>query len=233
MRKSPAGVSWLAGVLALGWLACLLFGPAAIARTDAREAQSFDIPELPLKDALARFDVLTRMSVFYPSSLVEGRRSHAVSGLHSPHEALEEMLSGTGVTAEPTAENAFVLAPVNSPVSQDLPRGEANAAASYHGTLQNVVLRALCAPPSLSPGDYRLAMTVQVGTNARVSRVRLLDTTGDARRDTAIVQRLQGLDVGRVPTDTTRPFVMLLLPTECRTGHVACVQSPCQAMTEH
>ncbi|VVE85281.1 STN domain-containing protein [Pandoraea sputorum] len=233
MRKSPAGVSWLAGVLALGWLACLLFGPAAIARTDAREAQSFDIPELPLKDALARFDTLTRMSVFYPSSLVEGRRSHAVSGIRAPHEALDEMLSGTGVTAERTAEDAFVLAPVNSPVSHDSSRGEANVAGSYHATLQNVVLRALCAQPSLSPGDYRLAMTVQVGANARVSRVRLLDTTGDARRDTTIVQRLQGLDVGRAPSDTTRPFVILLLPTGCRTGHVACVQSPCQAMTEH
>ncbi|VVE01846.1 Ferripyoverdine receptor [Pandoraea aquatica] len=233
MRKSPAGVSWLAGVLALGWLACLLFGPAAIARTSVPQAQSFDIPELPLKDALARFDALTRMSVFYPSSLVEGRRSHAVSGIHSPHEALEEMLSGTGVTAELTAENAFVLAPVNSPVSQESPRDEANAAASYHGTLQNAVLRALCASPSLSLGDYRLAMTVQVGANARVSRVRLLDTTGDSRRDTAIVQRLQGLDVGRVPADTTRPFVMLLLPTGCRESRVACVQSPCRAMTEH
>ncbi|CAI7637682.1 unnamed protein product [Penicillium palitans] len=221
MRKSPAGVSWLAGVLALGWLACLLFGPAAIARTDAREAQSFDIPELPLKDALARFDTLTR------------RRSHAVSGIRAPHEALDEMLSGTGVTAERTAEDAFVLAPVNSPVSQDSSRGEANVAGSYLATLQNVVLRALCAQPSLSPGDYRLAMTVQVGANARVSRVRLLDTTGDARRDTTIVQRLQGLDVGRAPSDTTRPFVILLLPTGCRTGHVACVQSPCQAMTEH
>ncbi|VVE82438.1 STN domain-containing protein [Pandoraea sputorum] len=233
MRKSPAGVSWLAGVLALGWLACLLFGPAAIARTDAREAQPFDIPELPLKDALARFDTLTRMSVFYPSSLVEGRRSHAVSGIRAPHEALDEMLSGTGVTAERTAEDAFVLAPVNSPVSQDSSRGEANVAGSYLATLQNVVLRALCAQPSLSPGVYRLAMTVQVGANARVSRVRLLDTTGDARRDTTIVQRLQGLDVGRAPSDTTRPFVILVLPTGCRTGHVACVQSPCQAMTEH
>ncbi|WP_353192521.1 STN domain-containing protein [Pandoraea pnomenusa] len=190
-------------------------------------AQSFDIPEQPLKDALARFDAITRMSVFYPSSLVEGRRSHGVIGSYSPRDALDAMLEGTGVMAEFTAQNAFVLAPQGVPDSPDVTGSTTARAPDYAARLQGTVLQALCAAPSLSPGTYRLAMTVQVSASARVSRVRLLDTTGDARRDGAIVKRLQGLDVGRAPEDTTRPFVLLLLPTDCAGAQAACASSPC------
>lgn len=200
-------------VLAGGLLTCLPCGPVAGAPVALPRPQSFDIPELPLKDALVRFDALTRMSVFYPSSLVEGRRSHAVSGAHLPHEALEALLDGTGVVAELTAENAFVLAPLDTASANDASPDRTRAVVpDYRGSLQSAVVRALCAAPSLSPGEYRLAMTVQVGANAKVARVRLLDTTGDTRRDAAIVRRLQDIDVGSAPADATRPFVMLLVP---------------------
>ncbi|WP_414477741.1 STN domain-containing protein [Pandoraea apista] len=91
------------------------------------------------------------MSVFYPSSLVEGRRSHAVSGLYSPREALDELLEGTGVTAEATAQSAFVLAPLGTADTQrDVARSAARAANDYHARLQAKVLQALCAAPSQS-----------------------------------------------------------------------------------
>jgi hypothetical protein len=231
--RSPRLRFAAASVLA-GWLLCGVFGVAlehAVAAPP--QAQSFDLPELPLKDALARFDALTRMSVFYPSALVEGRRSHAVSGIYSPREALDELLEGTGVSAEATAQNAFVLAPLGSGQAQDdATRGSARALTDYHARLQGSVLQALCAAPSLSPGAYRLAMTVQVGTNARVTQVRLLDTTGDDRRDGAIVRRLTGLDVGSAPADTSRPFVLLLVSADCQASQAGCVRSPCQAITE-
>lgn len=221
-----------AGVL-VSWLLCCMPGVSLESASAAPQAQSFDFPEMPLKDALARFDALTRMSVFYPSSLVEGRRSHAVSGIYSPREALDEMLEGTGVMAEATAQNAFVLAPLGTTDVRDAAtRNSARVADDYHARLQGKVLQALCATPSLSPGEYRLAMTVQVAENARVVRVRLLDTTGDARRDGAILRRLQGLDVGTAPADTSHPFVLLLVPAECRATSSACAPSPCPATTE-
>lgn len=216
-----------------GWLLCCMPG-VAVERAAAAppQTQSFDLPELPLKDALARFDALTRMSVFYPSALVEGRRSHAVAGIYSPREALDELLEGTGVMAEATAQSAFVLAPLGSAATRDeVPLGSARAVNDYHARLQGRVLQALCAAPSLSPGEYRLAMTVQVGTNARVAQVRLLDTTGDDRRDVAIVRRLQGLDVGSAPADTSRPFVLLLVSADCQANPAACAHSPCPAIS--
>ncbi|VVE90715.1 STN domain-containing protein [Pandoraea bronchicola] len=222
-----------ASVLA-GWLLCCM--PSVTVESAfaaAPRALTFDLPEMPLKDALARFDALTHMSVFYPSSLVEGRRSRAVSGMYSPREALDELLEGTGVMAEATAQNAFVLAPLGVAQTQsDAARSMARAASDYHARLQGKVLQALCAAPSLSPGEYRLAMTVQVGANARVAQVRLLDSTGDSRRDAAIARRLQGLDVGSAPIDVSRPFVLLLVPAECRAIQPECERSPCQAARE-
>lgn len=233
--RSPRLRFAVASVLA-GWLLGGMFSMALECAVAAPlQAQSFDLPELPLKDALARFDALTRMSVFYPSALVEGRRSHAVSGIYSPGEALNELLEGTGVMAEATAQNAFVLAPLgraDADTQGETDRSAARAATDYHARLQGKVLQALCAAPSLSPGEYRLAMTVQVGPNARVAQVRLLDTTGDGRRDAAILRRLQGLDVGSTPADTSRPFVLLLVSADCQANQPTCAHSPCQAATE-
>ena len=75
-------------------------------------------------------------------------------------------------------------------------------------------------------------MTVVVDANARVARVRLLDTTGDSRRDGGILRRLQGLDVGIAPVDTSQPFVLLLVPADCRANVSVCAPSPCAATTE-
>ncbi|AVF39681.1 hypothetical protein AL486_08135 [Pandoraea apista] len=233
IARSPCLRFAAASVLAGGLLCSMLGVAPRRASAAAPQAQSFDLPEMPLKDALARFDALTRMSVFYPSSLVEGRRSHAVSGLYSPREALDELLEGTGVTAEATAQSAFVLAPLGTADTQrDVARSAARTANDYHARLQAKVLQALCAAPSLSPGEYRLAMTVQVDASARVSRVRLLDTTGDARRDAALLRRLQGLDIGMAPADTSQPFVLLLVPADCRATSAMCAPSPCPAKTE-
>ncbi|VVE56324.1 Ferripyoverdine receptor [Pandoraea communis] len=217
-----------------GWLLCGTLGIGGGSASAAPpQAQSFDLPEMPLKDALARFDALTRMSVFYPSSLVEGRRSHTVTGIYSPHEALDALLEGTGVMAEATAQNAFVLAPLGTAdVPGESVRSTTRGGIDYRARLQGMVLQALCARPSLSPGEYRLAMTVLVDANARVARVRLLDTTGDGRRDGAILRRLQGLDVGIAPVDTSQPFVLLLVPTDCRANASVCAPSPCAATTE-
>ncbi|VVE57527.1 Ferripyoverdine receptor [Pandoraea horticolens] len=231
--RSPRLRFAAASVLA-GWLLCGMLGiGGGNASAAPPQAQSFDLPEMPLKDALARFDALTRMSVFYPSSLVEGRRSHTVTGIYSPHEALDALLEGTGVMAEATAQNAFVLAPLGTADAQgESVRSTARGAIDYRARLQGKVLRALCTAPSLSPGEYRLAMTVQVDANARVVRVRLLDTTGDGRRDAAILRRLQGLDVGIAPVDTSQPFVLLLVPADCRANAFVCAPLPCAATTE-
>ncbi|WP_237380580.1 STN domain-containing protein [Cupriavidus sp. SW-Y-13] len=189
--------------------------------TFARAAEMvFDLPAQPLKLALDRYDAQTSMSVFYPSELADGRTSHAVVGAMTPRDALHRLLEGTGLAAHATAGDAFVLAPSGdtpvSPATQDA----SVARQDYDALVQSRVRQALCARPALALGSYRLAVTVQIGRAGRVQRARLLDTTGDNRRDAAIVDTLQQIDMGRAPEKPDTPFVLLV--RQCVAGQ-ACV----------
>jgi hypothetical protein len=202
------------------------------AAPSAATEMAFDLPALPLKDALARFDVQTSLSVFYPSELAAGRTSHPVRGMLSAHAALQRLLQGTGLTAQATAPDAFVLVKAAAdPAEANGTSVMADAAGTraYDGLVQTRIYQALCARPALALGDYRLALSVRVGESGRVRQARLLDTTGDKRRDAAIIETVQQVDLGASPDDADKPFVLLVRPVRCgveeaRAG--ACVR-PC------
>ncbi|ARP95267.1 STN domain-containing protein [Bordetella genomosp. 13] len=170
--------------------------------------QAMRISSQPLGQALAQFDALTGVSVFYPSELVVGRISAVVQGQYSADEALRAMLRGTGLQARHVAPDAYVLAE-----RQPEPAGP-SAQPSYGGLLQSRVQRALCAEPTLALGSYRLALSLQVDPAGAVRQARLLDTTGDAARDAAILRALSRVQVGRGPASPDRPFVLLVQPRE-------------------
>jgi hypothetical protein len=192
--------------------------PMSIAAPAGAAAEmAFDLPALPLKDALARFDAQTSLSVFYPSELAAGRTSHAVHGVLGAQAALHRLLQGTGLTAQATAPDAFVLVAATpdaaAPAANAQTTGDAPRA--YDGLVQTRIYQALCARPALALGDYRLALSVRVGASGRVRQARLLDTTGDKRRDAAIVEAVQQVDLGTAPDDADKPFVLLVRPVRC------------------
>lgn len=193
--------------------------PMSMAAPPGATAQmAFDLPALPLKDALARFDAQTSLSVFYPSELAAGRTSHPVQGVLGAQTALHRLLEGTGLTAQATAADAFVLvpaAPDAAPVADAPATGAAATRRAYDGLMQTRIQQALCARPALALGDYRLALSVRVGESGRVRRAQLLDTTGDERRDAAIVEAVQQVDLGAAPDDADKPFVLLVRPSRC------------------
>ncbi|MFS8977541.1 STN domain-containing protein [Cupriavidus necator] len=167
------------------------------------------------------------MSVFYPSDLAEGRTSHAVHGMLTPQRALHRLLEGTGLAAHATADDAFVLAPSGEDPASPQAQGMPLARQPYDALVQSHVRQALCARPALALGTYRLAMSVQIDSTGRVRRARLLDTTGDRQRDTAIVDALRQVDIGRAPANPEKPFVLLVRPVQCEAGQ-RCA-SPCDA----
>jgi hypothetical protein len=181
-------------------------------------AMAFDLPALPLSQALEQYDARTSVSVFFPSELVAGRVSHAVHGYFSPEQALRLLLEGTGLMLQSAAEQAFVLAPESGPpavtdaaAANPVPL-PAPMSRSYDAVLQSTIMQTLCAHPDLALGQYRLALRVRIDATGRVRQVRLLDTTGNARRDAAIVDTLQGIALGQAPADPARPFVLLVQP---------------------
>lgn len=191
---------------------------AAIDEAPGATAQPlFDLPSLPLKEALARYDASTSLSVFFPSALVEGRQAAEVRGRFSPQEALHRLLEGTGLQARTVALDSFVLLPrppsdIGEPLPQAAMPAQADPARTYGEWLQLRLLQALCTHDGLALGSYRLALRIRLDARGKVTQARLLDTTGDRRRDAAIVASVERVDVGWAPPDPSRPFVVLMRP---------------------
>lgn len=70
---------------------------------------SFNIPAQDLNSAVLAFAERAGIRVFYDVSRVQGLRSNGVTGDFTPAEALDRLLSGTGLTFRFTAANAVEL----------------------------------------------------------------------------------------------------------------------------
>ena len=55
-------------------------------------------------------------------------------------------------------------------------------------------------------------MSFGVSEQGRVRDAHLLDSSGDADRDEAITQALNGIALGSAPEGLAQPFVMLIVP---------------------
>ena len=60
---------------------------------------------------------------------------------------------------------------------------------------------ALCGLPALAVGSFRAAVSFGVSEQGRVRDAHLLDSSGDADRDEAITQALNGIALGKAPPE--------------------------------
>ena len=69
------------------------------------------------------------------------------------------------------------------------------------------------APAGAGRGQFRAAVSFGVSEQGRVRDAHLLDSSGDADRDEAITQALNGIALGKAPPGAWRSlFVMLIVP---------------------
>lgn len=195
-------------------------GPAQAVRPRAFEAapdtgkaraglrMQFDIPAQPLQAALEAFGAVSGLSGFYSAEFTENRLSNAVSGLYTPDAALRLLIEHTGLDLHYTAVDAFILEPSASPAAA----APAVRDTGLDGLVQARVREAFCREPLLAAGDSRIAFSFRLGSQGRVEAPLLLDTTGDAGRDAAVLAALGRVDIGRGPEDAGSSFVMLILP---------------------
>ena len=99
---------------------------------DTLRVRLFDIPSLPLADALAEFARQSDLIVRVNAASLSGVRSHAVSGVFAPRAALQQMLRETGFAARFTNAQTVVVAPLGiaGDASQPLDRVMVTASAS-------------------------------------------------------------------------------------------------------
>jgi len=182
----------------------------------------FDVPSQPLASALDAYIAATGFVVVYNGNLTTGQLSHAVTGRLMPKVALSLLLEDSGLVAEYTTSNAFVVLPAPEQAGvEKKPLAIALAALSqqgaierrYSGLVQERVNSALCARRETEPGSYRAAISFWVGSSGQVTRLKLLSSTGDQQRDAAIVDIAGRAAIGEPPPPRmTQPFTMVVLP---------------------
>ncbi|KAF0866865.1 STN domain-containing protein [Pseudomonas sp. LD120] len=186
-------------------------------RVDSQSRQALEIPAQNLADALERFSRATGMAVLVDRELTQGRRSVGVNGRYSAREGLTRLLAGTGLMARYARNDAFTLQvpAASGPVAQHGARARrvARLNSSYASAVQRAVERSLCASAMTRPGRFRAVLQLWVGADGAVQYSRLVSSTGDWRRDEALVQRLAQTRVeARAPSSLRQPLTLLLIP---------------------
>lgn len=201
----------------LGWLLGLLANAANADPAAADMRMTLHIPAQELARALDQYSRATGVAVLVDSQLSRGRRSLAVDGEFTAADALRHLLGGTGLMARYARADAFTLQAAqveDLPVPTDKPTPAAAAVnRSYATAVQAAIERKLCRSPLTRPGSYRAVFQVWVGRDGVVQHNRLVTSTGDVRRDNALVESFRNLTIDRpTPSALRQPVTLLLLP---------------------
>lgn len=177
------------------------------------QMKTLEIPAQSLALALDSFSRLTGLAVLVDKSLTEGRRSAEVKGRYEVRQALEILLSGSGLMALYSGEDGFTVLPAQvAGGTAQLPVTTGVASTySFATALQMAVERVLCRSTVARPGSYRAVLQLWVGPLGEVQHSRLINTTGDFQRDDALVQSLRQVMVDRAPPSSMRQPVTILL----------------------
>lgn len=181
----------------------------------------FDIPAQPLNDALQRYGAIARQPALYRSEILTGQISTAVHGRYTPEAALHLLLEGTGLSAEKFdmgQSSAFILKAASHSAVEPSANGLGNRT-GYPALVQTRIWQALCGNPLTVPGRYRAVLRFQLDVAGRIERPRLIGSTGDARRDVAVLETLRGIRMDAAPPkDMPQPVTMLLFPHDAEFG---------------
>ncbi|MDC8759660.1 energy transducer TonB family protein [Janthinobacterium fluminis] len=232
LSRLGAVLALLCGLAAPASAADGAAGPPPAAADAPGRLFDFDIAAQPLAAALNRYASLTERAALFRSEVVAGRTSSAVVGRFTPEAALSLLLAGTGLLAERASSgpaDVFVLKAQAAPASA-MQTALASAGA-YPGLVQARIWDALCAHAGTAPGAYRALLRFYVDGGGAVQRPRLLRSTGDARRDAAMLDALRRVRMAAPPpADMPQPLTVIVLPDErrvagagphCRSGGVS------------
>ena len=203
--------------LCLGLLLGLFLSRVSADPMPASMRMTLHIPAQELARALEQFSRATGMAVLVDSQLSRGRRSLAVDGEFTAAEALRRMLGGSGLMAKYSRDDAFTLQvaqveDVPMPAEKPTPASAA-VNRSYATAVQAAIERNLCRSPLTRPGSFRAVLQLWSGRDGVVQHNRLVTSTGDVRRDAALVDSFHTLKIDRpTPGALRQPVTLLLLP---------------------
>jgi hypothetical protein len=196
---------------------CISIGAAGVSARadDAREQGRIhvDIPAQSLATALDAYCAAADIQMFVDTESIAGRRSVAIQGEYTRRGALESLLSGTGLAARFVGDRGFTLVSVAAADAglSGPSRFASQRFGGYSVVLQTSLRKALCRSEETRPGTYRFLGRLWIGALGRVSRAELITSTGDGRRDAALLSTLQDATIGEAPPpDLPQPVTVLL-----------------------
>jgi len=134
-------------------IAAALLGTGQIAYADSDKAVQFEIPAQSLSSALTRFSAETRLQVLYEGIAADNIKAPALNGTYTPAQALEKLLTGTGLQYRYSNDKTITLEQPSSTADS------ANQLAQGPVTLKpmNVVGDAVQEPDDPFNKDYKVA----------------------------------------------------------------------------
>lgn len=208
------GLALLLALAASGGLRAAQPAPPMV---DSHRLLDLDIAAQDLAEALELFSRSTGMAVLVDRELTRGRRSVRVQGRYSARDALSRLLTGSGLMARYARSDAFTLQ-VAQLSDAPAPKGAGGSAGawasdSFASALQHAVEAGLCRSELTRPGRYRAVLQLWIDRGGHIEHSRLVTTTGDLRRDEALVQSLSETWVERpAPSSLRQPVTLLLIP---------------------
>lgn len=203
LKRAKTGiVRVLLAMLAATWAAAV---PACA--HDSGEPSGYSQPAMPLADALRLFARTTGYDVVFQEALVHGRRSAAVDRARNAHQALAQLLEGSGLAPRFTRRDAFILERVGAQETADLTLERIVVASAadraayrwYGDKLLQRCLSTLRKSGEMGLRSYDFMIYVWLTEDGRVKELR---STGAADQSEVIRVAsimLKGLAVGTTP----------------------------------
>ena len=163
----------------------------------AESRKAFDVPAGPAEKSLKTFSAQAGVEVVFATSSASNVKTNAVKGDLAPREALDHMLSGTGLIAEPNRQGGglMVLRDPNGPraalPASDRPPGRDSVVPSPAEVNRGKNSTADGGAIVLSPFEVKEATTGYLATNT-MSGTRLNTSLEDLASSISVVEAADG-----------------------------------------
>lgn len=187
-------------------------------QSNRNQSQTFDIPAQPLEVALQHYSKATGLNVLVDSNLISQQQSKEVRGSFTPTQALDQLITHTGLAVHYVSTQTFTLKPQIVPSRKNI---ESLSLASLYtsefvAALQYNLERLICKDSLLSRGNYRMLIQVSLNQHSHIENIRLVQPTDNPKRDAQVLDTIKGLSfpvsAGKMP----QPITLLLLPNNIR-----------------
>lgn len=203
---------WAHGLAIVGLIAST--DPCA-AETKIASSIVFHIPAQSLNSALSRYGDLTGREALYDASLTDGKLSSDVVGSFSPDEALNRLLSTSGLVPEFIDKKQFVLLPAPKRALRPDRKERSQQHWRYYGLTQLGVLASLCASRDARPGYYRVVVMIWIASDGTVAKAVRIGSTGGVELDHKFDAALRNARVNEPPpAGFLSPVLLLIVPEE-------------------